>query len=114
MTDRKLLHQYAKDLRHNATPAEQILWKYLSGKQLLRLKFRRQHVIQHYIVDFYCREKKLVIEVDGGTHLGQKTYDKKREAYLSNKGFKIMRFSNIEIKENISEVLQIIQKACEK
>jgi len=114
MTDRKLLHQYAKDLRHHATPAEQILWKYLSGKQLMGLKFRRQHVIQPYIVDFYCREKKLVIEVDGGTHLEQQEYDERREVYLKNKGFKIIRFINTDIKENISEVLKIIQNACEQ
>ena len=59
-------------------------------------------------------KKKLIIEVDGETHLGQKTYDERREVYLKNKGFKIIRFINTDIKENISEVIQIIQNACEQ
>jgi len=107
------LHQCAKELRNQATPAERKLWRYLSGRKMMNLKFRRQHLIDPYIVDFYCPEKKLIIEVDGGTHIDNKIYDRYREEYLRSKGFQIIRFLNTEVNSDTVEVLDRILKACE-
>lgn len=62
------LLEFAKSMRHSATDAEQLMWQLLRAKQFMNLKFRRQHVILPYIVDFYCHEIGLVIELDGGQH----------------------------------------------
>ncbi len=77
----KLIY-HARESRRYPTPAEKKLWEHLRKKQLGGLKFRQQHIIDPYIVDFYCREKKLVIEVDGGTHL-KKAFTKKIEKDIS-------------------------------
>jgi very-short-patch-repair endonuclease len=90
----KQMHQRARELRNRMTPAERKLWQFLSGKKLMNLKFRRQHLIVPFIVDFYCPEKKLIIEVDGGTQIDNQIYDKDREKYLKSKGFRILRFLN--------------------
>ncbi len=76
-----------------------------------RLKFRRQHVLQGYIVDFVCLEKKLIIELDGGQHAEQETYDAALTQALENDGFKVMRFWNNNVLENIGAVLEVIYGA---
>ncbi|MDZ7657926.1 endonuclease domain-containing protein [Fodinibius sp.] len=99
-----------KYLRNNMTKAEIILWSQLKGRKLLNYKFRRQHGIGDYIVDFYCPEINLVIEVDGESHYTDKgaTHDDKRTAFLNDLGIKILRFTNPQIKNNIEGMLEHI------
>jgi len=103
-------------LRKNLTDAEKALWKKLRGKRLEGLKFFRQHGIGTYIADFYCPQRKLVIEVDGGQHFCEegKKYDAQREQYLSSLGINTLRFSNLDILKNIDGSWErIIQKVNE-
>ena len=97
----------AKELRKSMTEAEIFLWKKLRGRQLNGLKFRRQHPLDIFIADFYCHEKKLIIELDGGIHdeIEQKEYDDGRTFELEEKGFKIIRFKNEEVINDINKVL---------
>jgi very-short-patch-repair endonuclease len=106
------LHQRARDLRNQSTPAERKLWQFLSGRKLMNLKFRRQHLISPFIVDFYCPEKKLVIEVDGGTHIDNQIYDMNREGFLRARGYRILRFLNTEVISGTSDVLEKIKNEC--
>ncbi len=107
-------HLFAKKLRKNSTPQEQKLWNILRNKQLNGLKFTRQYPIGEYIVDFCCRTKKIVIELDGGQHnenLNIKL-DKTRSEFIEAKGYKIIRFWNNEIDENIEGVYIKLQDFC--
>lgn len=87
-----------------------LLWQHLRGRQLC-YKFRRQHAILDYIADFYCNEKNLIIEVDGGYHNGaeQIIHDEARTKRLENKGYQVLRFSNEEIINNINETINKIK-----
>jgi very-short-patch-repair endonuclease len=101
-----------KHLRNNLTEAEAILWSMLKNSKLGGRKFRRQHSIGYYIVDFYCPAEKLVIELDGQghyTHEGMSN-DAERDKHLSMMGIKVLRFENIEVKENLTKVLQKIKE----
>lgn len=115
MTDKIFnLPQYTtrrQDLRNNATQPEQKLWAVLRGKQL-GVKFRRQHGIGHYIVDFYCPEAKLVIEVDGDSHYTEtaQQQDTQRDAYLQSVGLRVLRFTNQEINQNMAGVYEAIKR----
>ena len=104
----KIMNNAAVDLRKDPTIAEQFLWKYLRKRRLLGYKFRRQFAIGKYIVDFICCEQKLIVEADGLIHLHHQQYDKERKYYLQLLGYKMIRFSNIEILHNIAAVLQKI------
>lgn len=97
-------------LRKNMTVAESILWEELRNKRLLNLKFRRQHPIGIYIVDFYCHELKLVIEVDGEYHQfkDQMQKDFIRTEILEEFGLKVVRFNNEEIENNKTKVLETL------
>jgi very-short-patch-repair endonuclease len=98
----------ARELRKNATDAELKLWAHLRLRQIGGFKFRRQHPIGQYIVDFICMGKKLIIEVDGGQHDKFKFYDAKRDRWLENKGFKVLRFWNNEVLQDIEIVMEVI------
>ncbi|MFN3998595.1 HsdR family type I site-specific deoxyribonuclease [Algoriphagus sp.] len=100
----------ARELRKNQTPAEEILWQLLRNRKLNSLKFRRQHQIGHYIVDFYCHEKKLIVELDGEVHnnLERQKHDLIRDKYLTSSGFNIIRFRNEKVFSNIEDVLRRI------
>ena len=106
---------YSKDLRKNMTDAEQTLWFYLRNNQLAGYKFRRQEAIDNYIGDFVCYKKKLIIELDGGQHNDEQNIeqDKIRQNYLEQQGFKILRFWNDNIFNNIEGVLDTILKNLE-
>lgn len=95
-------------LRVEMTPAERTLWSKLCRRQFLGLKFRKQHGIGPFVVDFFCPEKQLVIEVDGEVHDDeeQKLYDHARAAYLCELGLKIIRYRNAEILQNPDGVLR--------
>jgi very-short-patch-repair endonuclease len=99
----------AARLRKNLTLAEYLLWKKLSDKEIFNVKFRKQHPVNIFIVDFYCHECKLVIEVDGEYHNDeyQCEYDCGRTSDLNNFGLKVIRFTNFEI---INEIDQVINK----
>jgi len=103
--------QTAINLRKRSTDAEQRLWKRLRNRQLKDAKFRRQHPISPYIVDFVCLEKKLIIEADGGQHIEQRSLDKQRTAFLEAQGFRVVRFWNDEILTQTEEVLDVIFRA---
>ena len=104
--------EYARELRHQSTEAEQILWNLLRNRQLKGKKFRRQHALANYIVDFYCNECKLVIELDGNfhTHAEVKEYDKLRTTLLNELGFTVLRFWNYEVINDPSKVLKRISE----
>ena len=104
----------ARQLRHDATPAEQILWERLRHRQLHGLKFRRQHPIGEFIVDFYCAEHKLIIELDGAVHAHQRERDQERADILERQGYHVLRIKNAEIEQDIEDVLQRIVAACKK
>jgi very-short-patch-repair endonuclease len=107
------VQQRARELRQSMTPAEQILWERLRDRLLSGIKFRRQHPIGACIVDFYCPAARLVIEVDGGIHLGQVEADASRSLDLETKGYRVIRFSNEQIETNLETVLSSIQTACQ-
>jgi len=105
----------ARLLRTTLTPSENILWSHIRKKRLSKMIFRRQHPIGPFIVDFYCHEAKLVIEIDGNIHDSQenKEHDENRTFELEKLGLKVIRFKNEAIKGNIMDVLEILQKEIE-
>jgi very-short-patch-repair endonuclease len=104
------LYQYAKELRQDPTSAEKLLWAAIRNRKLNSLKFRRQHPLDRFIVDFYCNEKKLVIELDGSVHdtNRNKEYDDARTAMLAGLNICVLRFRNEEIINDIQNVLKKI------
>jgi very-short-patch-repair endonuclease len=106
------MHERAKKLRAEMTQAETILWKQLRTNKLNGLHFRRQQIIDSYIVDFYCHQHALIIEVDGNIHEFQKDYDANRETDLIARGFRIIRFANEEVYKDLRGVLRKIVEAC--
>ena len=100
--------QYARRLRKDATDAEKRLWYFLRNRKLQGYRFQRQYVIVPYIVDFVCREYKLIIELDGGHHAAQQEYDKRREQELYSQGFRTLRFWNHDVFQRTEDVLEQI------
>ncbi len=106
----KNLQPCSKKLRKEMTDAERKIWKYISGKKIKNLQFYRQKIIGNYIVDFYCPSAKVIIEIDGGQHLEAEGLHKDalRDKYLMDLGFKILRFNNLEVLQNMEGVYQKI------
>ena len=106
--------ELARTLRKNATPQERKLWNILRNHQFYGLEFRRQYPIDNYIVDFICKEKKLIIELDGGQHNENKNINKDniRTKYLNDKGYKVIRFWNNDIDFNMEGVYNELMRAC--
>jgi very-short-patch-repair endonuclease len=102
------LKQTRQNLRKNSTPQEQILWHMLRRKNFI-YKFKRQHSIGNFIVDFYCPTKKLVVELDGSQHLENKEYDEERRWYFESLGIKEIRFWNSEIDNDLKGVMNKIK-----
>lgn len=102
----------ARKLRKNLTQQERKLWNLLKNKQFHNLSFRRQHPIGDYIVDFVCRSKKIIIELDGGQHNFTENieYDKERTLFFKNLGFKVLRFWNNDIDNNIEGVIDVLEQ----
>ncbi len=100
----------AREMRRKATPAEALAWELFRGRRFLGLKFRRQHQIGSYVVDFYCHEKRLIVELDGPVHDGPKRrpIDAKRDAYLKSMGLKILRLKNERLLDDTNEALNEI------
>jgi len=100
-----------RKLRNNPTDAERALWRQLRLRHFGGHKFRRQQPLGPYIVDFVCLEKRLIIEVDGGQHNEQIGYDAKRSAWLEAQGFRVLRFWNHEVLQQIEAVKETIARA---
>jgi very-short-patch-repair endonuclease len=109
-----ILLERARELRKLRAPAETILWSVLRNRQLGNLKFRRQYAIESYIADFYCAEHKLIIEADGDSHSEQAVYDASRSKRLSALGFRVIRYTNTDVFENLEAVLLDILQVCEQ
>ena len=105
------IFDYARILRIKMTSPEKKLWEYIKGKKL-RYKFRRQHPINTFILDFYCHELRLSIELDGNHHFEaeQKAKDNNKTEYLASVGISEIRFTNTEVARNIESVLMVIKK----
>jgi very-short-patch-repair endonuclease len=100
-----------RELRKRSTPQEDLLWEELRNRKL-GPKFRRQHSVGRYILDFYCKEKRLLIEIDGGVHntTEARGYDAVRDKYFRELDFKILRFTNDEVERNMEKVLERIKE----
>lgn len=109
--NRKYLKDFRKELRNDLTPAEAVLWTCLQKKQFGGRKFRRQHSIGKYVVDFYCPAEKLAIELDGAGHFTQaaEKYDMRRDKYIGDLGIKVLRFENSDIFDHLEAVLEDIK-----
>lgn len=106
----EILREKARKLRKRQTPFEQKLWYYLR-RQNLGARFRRQVPIQGYIVDFISYKPRMVVEIDGDSHAFQIKYDNKRDAFFKNQGYKVLRFTNRDIQNNLMGVLETIANA---
>ena len=102
------INQNARELRKNMTPQERKLWNIIKNKQFYGYRFRRQFPIGRYIVDFVCRETKIIIEIDGGQHNQPEDieYDKIRSEFLISEGYQVVRFWNNDIDKNILGVYE--------
>jgi very-short-patch-repair endonuclease len=101
------LRDRARQMRANPTPAERRLWSMLRDRRMPSFKFKRQHVIAPYIVDFICLQRRLIIEADGGQH-AESLADRRRDAYLRDRAFRVLRFWNNDVLENPGGVLEMI------
>lgn len=108
------LLEFAKTMRSNATDAEHLMWQLLRAKRFINFKFRRQHVITPYIVDFYCHELGLVIELDGSQHGTDDAieYDTERTKFLEALGLTVVRYWNHKVLQNIDAVLEHLSQFC--
>ncbi|MCL6235675.1 endonuclease domain-containing protein [Acinetobacter sp. ANC 5579] len=108
------LLKFAKSMRHTATDAEHLMWQILRAKRFMNLKFRRQHVIQPYIVDFYCHEIGLVIELDGGQHGMDDAieYDAERTKFLEALNLTVVRYWNHDVLDRRDVVLEDLWNVC--
>lgn len=102
---------HAKELHRNMSSAEAKLWSHLRAHRMEDVHFRNQHAIGKYIVDFCAPRKKLIIELDGSQHLEQEEYDTERTAFFESKGYRVLRFWNNEVMNNMDGVLKVIWSA---
>jgi len=107
----KNLLALARRLRSQSSDAEGVLWRHLRARRLMGYKFRRQMVIEPYIVDFVCLEARLIIEADGGQHSNQEAYDARRTVWLEGMGYRVIRFWNHEVLCELQSVLEQIRAA---
>lgn len=108
-----VLH-HARRMRREPTKAENVLWQKLRHRQLGGYKFRRQHPVGNYIVDFFCPETKLIVEVDGDIHAFQLSRDAERTMDLEAQGCHIIRFWNAQVLQETDSVLMMILSACDE
>jgi very-short-patch-repair endonuclease len=99
----------SRNLRKRQTDAENLLWRHLRRKHVEGFRFRRQHPIGRYIVDFVCLEKRLILEIDGGQHAIEKVKDEERSKWLIAEGYSILRFWNNDVLTNLEGVLETIR-----
>jgi len=104
----------ARKLRRELTPTEKILWPKLRARRFAGFRFRRQQPIDRFVVDYFCSRAKLIVELDGETHLGREEADKVRQAFLEGLGYVVIRFWNNQIFDECDAVLEAIYQACTK
>ncbi len=104
-------YEHARELRKVPTPAEAKLWAYFRAGKMNGVKFRRQHAIGNYVSDFCSIKHKLIIELDGSQHLEQEGYDAERTAFLESKGYRVLRFWNNDVMNDLDAVLKVIWSA---
>jgi very-short-patch-repair endonuclease len=113
--DEGLIHgtllKRSRELRADSTPAERRLWSYLKLKNLCGARFRRQYAIEGYIVDFCCLKERLIVELDGSQHRDNVSYDERRTRILEHQGFRVLRFWNGDVMQNIEGVVDTILQA---
>jgi very-short-patch-repair endonuclease len=114
-TNRKIVLEYikkvfARELRKEQTPEEAIVWEQLRNRKFMDLKFRRQHVIEGFVVDFYCHQLRLAIEIDGAVHNKQKDYDALRQMLIESKDIRFIRVTNDEVHQDINILLKRIKE----
>ena len=109
-------HQFARQLRTHQTECERLIWQKLRARQVLDLKFRRQHPCPPYVLDFYCLELQLAVELDGSQHFTpeQRSYDRRRSEYLNNLGIEVLRFDNRQVLVETEGVLQEIWRTAHR
>ncbi|GIW71093.1 MAG: hypothetical protein KatS3mg102_0635 [Planctomycetota bacterium] len=105
------MHERARELRKEQTEAEAVLWRRLRRRQLEGWKFRRQHPVGPYVVDFVCLARHLVVEVDGGQHIERAEFDRRRSRFLQSRGLRVLRFWNNEVLGQLEAVLETIRQA---
>ncbi len=110
MRERRLTN-YAKAMRSQQSEPEIRLWLALRARRFGNVKFRRQKVIGPYIADFASREPMLVVEVDGDSHAGRESYDAERSTYLGKQGYRVLRFANSDVMNNMEGVLAVVEQA---
>ena len=108
----RLFRERARELRADQNIPEATLWQRIRNGKLKGFKFRRQHPIGRYILDFYCAEAALVIELDGATHKGREGYDSVRQSWLESQGLMVVRCSNHEFLDGIESLLELTWKLC--
>jgi very-short-patch-repair endonuclease len=108
------MQRRAEELRQNQTEAEAKLWARLRAHRMVGVQFRRQHAVGNYIVDFCSPRRKIIIELDGSQHLDQADYDLERTKYLKSLGYRVLRFWNNDVLNNIDAVLQAIWEEVNK
>lgn len=102
--------EFARNLRHEQTDCENLLWSRLRAHRLFGLKFRRQQPVGRYVVDFLCPERKLIVELDGGQHMDQAGHDAERDAWLIREGYVVLRYWNNEVMSNLEGVLEDVAR----
>ncbi|NLO07083.1 MAG: endonuclease domain-containing protein [candidate division WS1 bacterium] len=102
--------KFAREQRREATRSEERLWQELRGKRL-GVRFRRQHPIGKFVIDFFCNERRLAVEIDGPVHEKQQGYDRYRDEWLAEQGIRVLRIPDEDVTENISGVLDRIREA---
>ena len=106
----KHMIERARKLRRESTPAERLLWSALRNCSFAGLKFRRQHPIGFYVADFCCQQEKLIIELDGDSHDFSEQKDNERTEVLNKEGYRVIRFSNADVLDNLEGVLKMIAR----
>ena len=101
---------FSRELRKEQTPEEAIVWEQLRNRKFMDLKFRRQHVIEGFVVDFFCNKLRLAIEIDGAVHNKQKDYDALRQMLIESKDIRFIRVTNDEVHRDINILLKRIKE----
>jgi len=110
---RQVKKEFARSLRKEQTSAEEKVWKLLRNRKFRNLKFRRQHVIEGFVIDFFCNEHKLAIEIDGGIHKKKKDYDELRQDIIESEDITLIRITNDEMAQDEESVLKKIKEVLE-
>lgn len=106
---KQVKRDFARQLRKEQTAIEEKVWELLRDRRLFGLKFRRQHVVEGFVVDFYCNKNKLAIEVDGGIHKSQREYDRLRQDELEAEDVTVIRVNNEDLKNNMCALIKKIK-----